>query len=67
MTNINIKITKDMTEEERKNAKREYMREWLRKKREEDPEYQARQNQKNKSFFFYQPSTISGSRQQYFL
>ena len=50
MTNINIKITKDMTEEERKNAKREYMREWLRKKREEDPEYQARQNQKNKEY-----------------
>ena len=26
MTNINIKITKDMTEEERKIAKRDYMR-----------------------------------------
>ena len=47
MTNINIKITKDMTEEERKNAKREYMRQYMAKRRAEDPEYQARQNQKN--------------------
>ena len=48
MTNINIKMTKDMTEEERKIAKRDYMREWLRKKKEEDPEYQARLNQRCK-------------------
>lgn len=50
MSNINISITKDMSEEERKIAKREYMREWIKRKRAADPEYQPKQNAKNKEY-----------------
>ena len=48
MTNINIKITKDMTEEEKKLAKREYMRQYMAKRRAEDPEFLAKTNLKCK-------------------
>ena len=40
MTNINIKMTKDMSEDQIKLARREYMRQYMAKRRAEDPEFQ---------------------------
>ena len=44
----NIRITQDMTPEEKKLARREYMRQYMNKRRAEDPEFLAKQNQSSK-------------------
>ena len=44
----NIRITQDMTPEEKKLARREYMRQYMTKRRAEDPEFLAKQNQLGK-------------------
>tara|TARA_Y100000361_G_C11112154_1_gene318212 strand:+ start:614 stop:883 length:270 start_codon:yes stop_codon:yes gene_type:complete len=44
----NIRITQDMTPEEKKLARREYMRQYMTKRRAEDPEFLAKQNELSK-------------------
>ena len=49
----NIRITQDMTPEEKKLARREYMRQYMTKRRAEDPEFLAKQNQLGKERLAY--------------